>query len=341
MYTEPHATQPTTTRRPVRWLLRLADLYAVLATAYFLLRLLTGYSWWPVRFASTFAHWLLLPALPLLIILLIARKWSHAAAMLPGALGFAILFGGLFLPNTPTASACTGDCRSLTVVTFNAASVIVPDMDAFSTMLREADADLVAIQELGTGFEAALSTALLDEYPYRVIYADDNYKGTGILSRYPIAEHELYYTGLEVFPYLEATLDVDGQPLTVLNAHPAPPAFSLAGGVYAIRAEGDIPSLINRYDMAQPTLILGDFNMPDQSAGHDMMREAGWQDAFREAGWGFGLTFPAAGRFHSIPLGRLVRIDYVWTTPHFTAVEVSTGAKLGSDHIPVVAHLRW
>ena len=335
----PHADQ--TSPAAARLLLVLVDLYAGAALLYLLLRLLTGDRFWPVRLADTFGHWLLLPAVPLFAVTLAARRWRHAAALAAPALAFAALFGGLFLPAARPAPACadgTGGCPTLTVMTLNAGK-IVPDMDAFAATLREHSVDVIAIQELSTAFEAALGDALLDEYPHRVLYGA-GVDGIGLLSRFPITSHDLFYLELGAFPYLEVTLDVDGQPLTVFSAHPPPPAYGLGRG-YRTRAIVDMPGLLARIDTSQPTLVLGDFNATDQSAEHRLLTRAGLQDAFREAGWGFGSTFPGAGRAGSLPAPPVVRIDYVWATSHFAVSRAWVGPAVGSDHLPVLAELHW
>ena len=222
-------------------------------------------------------------------------------------------------------------------MTFNAGK-IVPDMAEFAARLDENSVDVVAVQELSTAFESKLESALLDAYPYRVLYGA-GVDGIGLLSRYPIVEHDLFYLKLGVFPYLQAELDVDGEPVTVFSVHPPPPAFGPGQG-FRTRTIDDLPGLLARIDPDKPVIVLGDFNVSDQSAEHRMLRAAGLQDAFREAGWGFGHTFPAAGRFYRIPMPPVVRIDYVWASEHFTPVEAHVGPGLGSDHLPVLASLR-
>ena len=333
------APQPKPPRPATRLLLIAADLYAASAAVYLLLRLLTGDRFWPVRLADTFSQWLLLPGVVLLAVALALRRWRRAAALAIPAAAFLWLFGGLLLPGGRPAPVCANadGCRTLTVMTFNAGK-IVPDMAEFAARLDENSVDVVAVQELSTAFESKLESALLDAYPYRVLYGA-GVDGIGLLSRYPIVEHDLFYLKLGVFPYLQAELDVDGEPVTVFSVHPPPPAFGPGQG-FRTRTIDDLPGLLARVDTSQPVVVMGDFNAADQSTEHRMLRAAGLQDAFREAGWSFGHTFPAAGRFFRVPMPPLVRIDYVWASEHFTPVEAHVGPGLGSDHLPVLATLR-
>jgi endonuclease/exonuclease/phosphatase family metal-dependent hydrolase len=88
-----------------------------------------------------------------------------------------------------------------------------------------------------------------------------------------------------------------------------------------------------------PFIAAGDFNMSAQSGMY--RRIAGvMRDSFHEAGSGIGGTWPistVAGFPRIIP--PLLRLDYVWHSPHFRAVGAEVGPKLGSDHLPVFVTL--
>jgi endonuclease/exonuclease/phosphatase (EEP) superfamily protein YafD len=88
-----------------------------------------------------------------------------------------------------------------------------------------------------------------------------------------------------------------------------------------------------------PGIMLGDFNTTDQSDLYKLVQDTGLTDAFRAVGWGFGLTWPVHfGRANTPPL---VRIDYIWFTKHFGAVDAWVGPQTGADHLPVLAELTW
>jgi vancomycin resistance protein VanJ len=334
------------------WRLALAgfDIYAVSLLGYLLLRLLSGERLWPVALLGNFAHWLLLPTLPLFVLLILTRHRVRAALALANVVGFVWLFGGLFLPNPTYSAACDNPephCVELNVMTHNiAAGGAAPDW--LLPALEASGADIVALQEVNVVQTAALEVSLLDDYPYRALYPD-GLAGIGLLSRYPIVEHELFDLHTGAFPYLRAVLDVEGRPLTVIVAHPIPPGFSrsLTTGYHA-NGQVDFPPLAEMATGDGPTLLLGDFNATDQSESHAILADAGLIDAHRAAGWGFGSTFPAEGRYVpsetvrlSVPVPPLMRIDYIWTTGDIHPVRVWRGDSAGSDHRPVQAVLLW
>ena len=90
-----------------------------------------------------------------------------------------------------------------------------------------------------------------------------------------------------------------------------------------------------------PAIVAGDFNMSDASLIYDEIA-ALLTDAWREAGNGAGRTWPVA---EEIGLPRLIhpllRIDYVWHSPHLRAAAAAVGAAIGSDHLPLAAVFEW
>jgi endonuclease/exonuclease/phosphatase family metal-dependent hydrolase len=80
----------------------------------------------------------------------------------------------------------------------------------------------------------------------------------------------------------------------------------------------------------EPAIVAGDFNTPP--AGSIYERLAGrFTDSFVECGWGWGFTY--LNRFPSL------RIDYIFHTSEWQAVDFRVGTRRGSDHLPVFAEL--
>jgi endonuclease/exonuclease/phosphatase family metal-dependent hydrolase len=90
-------------------------------------------------------------------------------------------------------------------------------------------------------------------------------------------------------------------------------------------------------------IVVGDFNTTDQSEAYAILDQE-LTDSHRTAGWGFGHTFPTEfGTFREFPIvPRLVRIDMIWHTDAFVALESHVSNSHGeSDHLPVLATLAW
>lgn len=318
-----------------RLLLAAADVYLIFMILYVLLHALGAGEFWPVALFQNFAHWLLLPCFVLAVLFVWrGHRWRAALAAL-NSVAFIVFYGGLFLPNRP--ARCDGDCLPLTVVTYNLGSGLAR-YDALVDLLRESDADIIALEELTIWQAADLETTLQEAYPYRALHGNSIY-GKGLLSRYPILEESGPIRLHTFMTHMVATLDVDGQPLTVIIAHSPRPIFIGTGYFYPPGTSADYHALAALATSGEPTLMLGDFNANDQSNLYRLLKDAGLHDTFCEAGWGFGSTYPQAQGIIMIP--PLVRIDYIWHTDHFTASQAWVGPDAGSDHRPLLAELVW
>lgn len=322
----------------------IASLYALSLLYYLSLRAIAGDRLWPVALASVFLPWLMFPALILLPLALWRRRWATGALLGVSVAVFVWLYGELFLPRLdlrfgagPASGARPVD---LTFMTYNAYRV---PADALVKMLRASHADVIGLQELDRQQTAAIARALTDLYPYRVLYLDERshtLSALGLLSRHPIAQYRYFYmsTGR---PNIHAALDVEGrdEPLAVIVTHPPSPGLGRGGYHIHELADDEITGLIPAATTGAPTVLLGDFNTSDQSDLYRPLRDAALVDAFRAAGWGFGFTWPV--RLGGVPLLPLARIDYIWHTAHFRALEAWVGPDAGSDHLPVLARLAW
>jgi len=223
----------------------------------------------------------------------------------------------------------------LRVMTFNTANDFVEPIHLI-TMLRESQADLISLVELSPLNADALKDHLHAEYPHRVLFGK-HFDGKGLLSRYPIAHHEMF-TLITARPYIEARLTVDGHSVTVFVVHaPAPNYRQLE--VRSAYCEPEINMLIQRGRLDTATIYLGDFNFVARSATYRLMVKAGLIDTFRAAGKGAGLTFPTRYQYAPIRLPLMLRIDYIWTTKHFKPLSSRVAAGFGSDHLPVISDL--
>ena len=329
------------TDSPISFRTRLARLGWALITVYMaglglylLLYTLSGTRLWPVALLANFSHWLLLPAFGVLPLALWRRRMALAAYSAAIALVFVILFGGLFVPRLRAAASPAPTLRVM-AYNLNAGNAT---SDRLLPLIADANAAIVGLVELHDPQAEALAT--LPSYPYQIAYPGGIH-GIGLLSRYPILEHEVFAFRPGEMPHLRARLDVDGVPLTVIVAHPPPPALHADGYRAAPHMTADVTALAQMAAAHAPAILLGDFNLTDQSAEYALLPAAGLTDAFRAAGWGFGLTWPSRPLRGVLPVPPLVRIDYIWLTDGLAPVGAWVGGHAGSDHLPVIADVAW
>ncbi len=333
-------SDPELKRPPWHHRIRLAlDIY-VLGLIIFLMLMLIPQRPWFVEMFSNLLSWALLPSLPVFIVLIAMRRWRSAALWIVPSVAFLMLFGGLFFPSFGSRHICASNgavsCRHLRVMTFNCRGKSIGDRQPQIDMLRDSGADIIALQEVSHDVIAAIEVQLAEIYPYRVLFPS-GVAGTGILSKYPIESQDIFRITTSSLCHSKATIDVDGLPITVISAHPPPP-LSLSQFRFKSRRYTEISALAQMASEGGPVLLMGDFNITDQSSVYRVLTNAGLHDTFREQGWGLGPTWPA--RLHTIKwFMPLMRIDYIWHTNEFQAQSVWVGPRAISDHLPVIADL--
>lgn len=319
-----------------RWTKRMYFLFLLAITAYAIGTLvLIGFtrlvsdSFTPVALMSSIVHLTLFPALVFLPLCLLLRQWRLAGLILPIVLMFVWSYAPFFKPHHVDANY---DGPSISALTFNIFKRH-PDYHQISAHIRQTDADIVAVQELGMPAASILEADLSDLYPYIALYPrQDAGLGQGFLSKYPILEEEFFWLSRA---HLRLVLDVNGQQIVVYNIHIVQP---LGRHLHFGEREWELGELLQRAKNEQlPVLWMGDFNMTDQSDDYGRVVDV-FKDAFREAGHGFGFTYPAPTVRQSSPMFRL---DYVFYGTHFDILEAKRLDSAGSDHHPIFVRLRF
>lgn len=208
------------------------------------------------------------------------------------------------------------------------------DADRIVTVLREIDADVIALQECDYRFgerESVLPKAMLDETPWRHVPVAKRprslgWHGNALLVRRGIeilVGEPIDLPMLEPRGAVRTDLIKDGQPFRVLGMH-----LDLSG----LRRRDQVRAVLKHCgdcDVRCPTVLLGDFNQWGRARG--VMRDLGeeWQAAPT------GPSFPS--RHPLAPLDRILH-SAEWTCVQ-AATHHSALAAQASDHLPVKATL--
>jgi vancomycin resistance protein VanJ len=296
--------------------------------------------WW-LALLNTLAFYLFLPLVILLPLALWRRRWPLLIGLLAPCSMFAALFAPLLLPAFK-ASRPVGDERSIKIMTFN---VLWSNHDyaTIAQMIRASQPDVIGLQEVRPKDVAALSNALGAGYPYYAAHPVDAFHTVGLLSRFPLES-------LTVLPNpplergIQVTIRLGDYPLSIAVVHLAPnnmplqPLSEFAAVTkqrYAQRAaEVDFLEQHIRQRM-MPTIVVCDCNMTDTSETYARLHSV-VGDSFQERGWGFGHTLSA----RSMPFP-VQRVDYIWHTGELSVLDAFVGPESGSDHLPVIATLRY
>ena len=318
----------TRTSRFKTALLVVIGLYGAVITAQWLITNVLGELIIPISILNDGSPIIWLPTLILFPIMFVWRKRIAFLLVVP----FAVLLVSYAPLLLPRAQAVVDDSESLTIMTYNL-NRANHDAETVLQIIRSADADVVALQEINLTIEQAVATQLIDEYPHQAIHATAGYHGQAVLSRYPIVADEFWRT---ILGHQRVELDVDGQRITLYNVHPIHHFAFLAGTDFWTRGH-EINDILSRTATeAYPTLLVGDFNMTDQSEDYANVRRQ-FSDSFRDVGQGMGFTWPQ--HFGRLPL--FSRIDYIFYDANFEAVSAQVWETGGvSDHRPYLATLQ-
>jgi endonuclease/exonuclease/phosphatase (EEP) superfamily protein YafD len=193
--------------------------------------------------------------------------------------------------------------------------------------LETSGADLIVLQEISTDEGRGLH-ARLKIYPYAFV------EGAGasdsvVLSRWPITAVELVPLSADSVSAIRATIDWNGQPITLIGAHLHWPI----GPRTAERRNSELAGLsLLAQSHPGPLVMLGDFNITPWSPHFEsFLRVSGLQDC--AVGHGVDPTWPS----QVILAG--IRIDHCFASSHWRSVDALTGPAVGSDHRPMIVEL--
>lgn len=255
-----------------------------------------------------------------MVVLMLSRLWPSVAvaAVALGLLGLALWPQWIPERGTVIEGGPTLSLYSANVLWEN------NDVDAIAASVRQADADVVILIELGNGPAARLEE-ILGGYPHRVgtppISRGGKVARSVIASRYPLDEIADRADGLHAVGAVARTplgrVNIVGVHLT----RPWPFQYQW-GQIRQTLALAEV-----RRDLNGPVIVAGDFNAVSSARiGKQVQAEVGLIPAP-----GFPGTWPTR-----VPAVLGVTIDQVYRSPDLALLERRLGEPNGSDHRPVV-----
>lgn len=300
------------------------NVYLASMLIYLGLRLAFGSGTWWLGLLNSFAIYTFAPALVLFILTLLTANWRGMVRLGLLCLLGIVWFGPFFQP--PPSTTQRGIPLNVTTFSLPAADHI----DAVLDWVRDNAPDVLLLQRVPPDFAEGID-ALRDILPEQAAFDDDRLT----LSRLPIIEQTETHV----------VIDMGGREIVVYNVHfPRPslpyPRFAALDGVpllddmtrYDERVRNArIRDLLAALDgETRPYIVGGNFNMSQHSLIYSQVRLM-MRDSFRDTSAGLGVTWPA-----HFPL---LRLDYVWHSRDFAALQTRIDYEIGGDHLPVSARL--
>jgi len=204
------------------------------------------------------------------------------------------------------------------------------DPEAVVARVRQADLDVLFVQELTIGAETRLKQAGLEDLlPHgQIEHKGAGPRGSGIYARFPLSEGPPVSSTFAAQP--TALLELpDGEQVELICVHPRAPALQ-RGGSARWRAELAVLPAPGKL----PRVVAGDFNAtPDHAAFRDVLR-LGYADAGIETGNSLTPTWGRPGKDPWLTL------DHVLVSRECAVLACSVHMVPGSDHRAVYAQIR-
>ncbi|MGB5628860.1 MAG: endonuclease/exonuclease/phosphatase family protein [Woeseiaceae bacterium] len=225
------------------------------------------------------------------------------------------------------ANAVPPGGKPVTILSANILSSNTEHQRLFELLDAEAP-DIVFLQEVSPQWLEAL-VRLRQDYPYSYTEARDGNFGMALFSRLPFTSVSHVDSPPLGYPTIVATIDVDGAALQVVGSHPMIP---VSAQFYADRNAQfeSIAELFAEWD--GPRVLLGDLNTSMWDINYRQLED---KTGLRNARLGFGVvpTWPTFMPFAMIP------IDHVLLSGDISVVELRSGPRIGSDHLPLIVTL--
>lgn len=209
------------------------------------------------------------------------------------------------------------------------------DMEALAQVIEASDADVIGLQEISRGWVMNGSVDMMQwlsqrlDMPYFYGPTEGLQWGNAVLSRYPIVNAETAPLPPESLRlhrgYIRAEIDIGQDKLQIIDTH-----LHNLGPDSEIRQE-QMPALLDAWDGAPKTVLMGDTNATPDSPEMKMLADGGLIDVGGLIGPDPGYTFNSAGPYE--------RIDYFWISPDLIPSDFTLRQTTASDHLPLVINI--
>ncbi len=278
------------------------------------------------QFVELFGHFRLqyfATGLLLAIVFAITRQWPYAIVLL-----LVTCINGSFL--LPWYLADDHQARGAEQLKLFHANVYSGNRQ-FTRLIESVaseDPDVIFLQEV-TADWVAEARRLQNDYPYVHAEPRGGNFGIAVYSRFPFDSITHIDSPPLGYPTIVAHMTRGGKPLTLISSHPTIP---LSNALYGARNE-QLDSLAELVSAQTGEVVLsGDFN---ESIWGPRLRKLLESTRLRNARKGFGVlpTWPTA-----LPIA-MIPIDHVLVSDGIAVLDMKTGRRTGSDHLPLVVTL--
>jgi len=259
------------------------------------------------------------------------RSSIPLCALVLSLLGCSIGGVGLRPPEPPAGP-------HFTLLTYNV-NYGMPRPDLALATLKQADADVVCLQETSEAWERLLRPGLADVYPFMVFRHSSGAGGVAVLSKRPFRDVHYGPSKSGWFPLWVIAAETPAGPVQVANVH-FHPAVTESGKVgvgasletrYVREAEAQ--EVYQHIDSKSPAVFAGDFNEEESGRAVAFLGSRGFTDALSQFDrssytweWSVGSASGVLRR----------RFDHILYSPQLHCLSARVIKAGASDHYPVL-----
>jgi endonuclease/exonuclease/phosphatase (EEP) superfamily protein YafD len=250
------------------------------------------------------------------------RLWGWASLSLLGIVLNGIVVLSWYVPNTET-SAQNPHLRLLLANV----NIRNKNYSALLELAKTENPDILIVQEANAGWIKQLK--MLAKFPYRVAPPKSYGFGTVLVSRFPFEQTQILSLGSGGLESILVKIKINGKPISLLTTHPLPP---ISPELFRHRNSQlfAVNSVIKQ--LSTPKILIGDLNISMWSPVYSkLLSNTGLVNA--RQGIGILPTWPTTLPFLMIP------IDHCLISSDINVVNIRTGRRIGSDHLPLIVEL--
>ena len=287
---------------------------------------LTGYLGavhWTFELTSHFkVHYFALSLLSAIVFILV-RQWGWASLGLLGIILNGIVVLSWYFPSTETVVKNP----QLKLLLSNV-NIQNKNYSALIQLVTTELPDILIIQEGNAGWIKQLKV-LEKTFPYQIAPPKSYIFGTIIFSRFRFEQTQVLSLGSQVRETILIKIKFNGQNVSLLTTHPFPPIpqhnFDRRNRqLFAVK------SVIEQ--LPTPKILIGDLNITMWSPIYSkLLSDTGLVNA--RQGFGILPTWPTFLPFLMLP------IDHCLISSDIKVVNIRTGKRIGSDHLPLIVEL--
>lgn len=268
-----------------------------------------------------------------LIATLIALLWfsltRHKIWIAIGLLGVMLNLFAIVPWYLPPSQPVSSSAQALRVLTVN---VLVENKNYTPTieLIREEQPDVVAVVETNLGWLNAMRS-VEDILPYSLQSPRAKAFGIALYSKFPLT-----FEPIETFDtpkdfHLVAKVNQGERQTVVVALHPPPPRDAIL-----FEQRNRELTEISRYiqTLNEPVIAMGDLNITMWSPNYQEFVD---RAEIKNTRQGFGILPSWPTQFPLI----FIPIDHVLVSPEIQVRNTRIGRNIGSDHLPVIADLRY